>query len=543
MKKIFYAFAAFAAAAFAISCTDENREVKQPEEGSFTIFADLGTTKTTTDGIKVSWASDDKIKVYHVVSGTTDYVDDGTFTVSDASTGKFTGTLGSELEDGKSYDWYLIYPVNGNTFTSPEQAKMWVGGGSSFTETARAGNLYPMYGKITGLAAGEKVSTTMNQLDAILKIHITNNSNADLAVTSVTFAESAYSDLNSQYDIDFTGDTPVYSLHWGDNKVTMNVKDVTIAPSESYDVYLSTIPFDVKVGETMSLTVNDLKKTNTVTVAKTYAAGTVSTLNFNYNQGVSLTGTAVGTEQGMSQTIENSSVYAWVGTLSAGKLGIRVTDDSGTNYVNAGTTLQEGTKVDVTLQSSSSEITIPSEDTYRVVFDSENNTLVIYNSANEFNNPLTVTWRPNNNSALAEITTEVTDLWLRGSAAGWSSAGKDLQLTQSLADPKVFVYSGSSFSGSASFAIISSYSYDGNGDGTEETYNVNNSYVFTSIRVDPDGDGVQVSADNHSDTVTLGEWTDMDGGADLRGNYFNCTSSVNYITFDFRNMKIKFEKK
>jgi hypothetical protein len=52
-----------------------------------------------------------------------------------------------------------------------------------------------------------------------------------------------------------------------------------------------------------------------------------------------------------------------------------------------------------------------------------------------------------------------------------------------------------------------------------------------------------VSADNHSDTVTLGEWTDMDGGADLRGNYFNCTSSVNYITFDFRNMKIKFEKK
>ena len=542
MKKSFFLIAA-SAAVLLCSCSKEQEEKTLSVEEPFSIYAGFATTKTTTsDGTKVSWLKDDAINVFHVETGTTNYVNDGKFTIADVSTGRFTGTLASELEDGKSYDWYLLYPYKGNKFDSPDKARMWVGGGSSFTETARAGNLYPLYGKVKNMKAGSQVNAAMSQLATVFKIKITNDSEVSLALSSVTFAVSSYRDLNGQYDIDFTGDAPTYKLNWGDGKVNMNISDVTVAPGNSTYVYISTIPFTVAAGSTMSMSVNGCTKTNTVKTAKKYEAGKVYNFSYSYRNGVTLTGTALSKEVGMTQTLENSSVYAWVGTLSAGKLGIRITDTDGTSYVNAGTSLSEGEVVSVTTQTASSEITIPSEDTYRVVLDTENKTLAIYNSANEFNKPFTATWHPNNNSSLAAITTEVTNIYLRGSAAGWASAGKNLNVVQSLADPQVLIYSGSSFSGTADFAIISSYSYDGNGDGTNESYNVNNSYVFAPLRVDNDSDGVHDKGSDHTDAVVMNTWTDMSGGSDIRGNYFNC-SGVNFITFDLRNMKIKFENR
>ena len=89
----------------------EQEEKTLSVEEPFSIYAGFATTKTTTsDGTKVSWLKDDAINVFHVETGTTNYVNDGKFTIADVSTGRFTGTLASELEDGKSYDWYLLYP-------------------------------------------------------------------------------------------------------------------------------------------------------------------------------------------------------------------------------------------------------------------------------------------------------------------------------------------------------------------------------------------------------------------------------------------------
>lgn len=429
---------------------------------------------------------------------------------------------------------------------SPDKARMWVGGGSSFTETARAGNLYPLYGKVKNMKAGSQVNAAMSQLATVFKIKITNDSEVSLALSSVTFAVSSYPDLNGQYDIDFTGDAPTYKLNWGDGKVNMNISDVTVAPGKSTYVYISTIPFTVAAGSTMSMSVNGCTKTNTVKTAKKYEAGKVYNLSYSYRNGVTLTRTALSKEAGMTQTLENSSVYAWVGTLSAGKLGIRITDTDGTSYVNAGTSLSEGEVVSVTTQTASSEITIPSEDTYRVVLDTENKTLAIYNSANEFNKPFTATWHPNNNSSLAAITTEVTNLWLRGATAGWAKYGKDLKLTQSLADPQVLVYKGDPINngdGRTSFSIISKYVYDGNGDGSEEEYNANNAYQFAPARIDSDGDGIQDEGSDYTQNLALGEWMPMSGGTDIRGNYFKCNKGTNFIVFDLRHMKIKFENR
>ena len=465
------------------------------------------------------------------------YVNDGKFTIADVSTGRFTGTLASELEDGKSYDWYLLYPHHDNKFYSPKQVRMWVGGGTSFTETARAGNLYPLYGKVKNIKAGSQVNATMSQLATVFKIKITNDSEVPLALSSVTFAVSSYRDLNGQYDIDLTGDAPTYKLNWGDGKVNMNISDVTVAPGKSTYVYISTVPFTVDAGKTMSLSVNGCTKTNTVKTAKKYEAGKVYNLSYSYRNEVTLTGTALSKEAGMTQTLENSSVYAWVGTLHAGKLGIRITDESGTSYVNAGTALSEGKTVDVKTQSTTSEISIPSEDQYRVVLDTENKTLTIYNSENEFNKPFTVTWQPNSDAHLKPITTVVTNLWLRGATAGnWYKYGKDLKLTQSLADPQVLVYIGDSIKdgdGRTSFSIISKYVYDGDGNGSEEEYDVNNAYQFAPVRTGKD----------YTQDLELDKWMPMSGGTDIRGNFFKCNQGTNFIVFDLRHMQVKFSNK
>ena len=174
MKKSFFLIAA-SAAVLLCSCSKEQEEKTLSVEEPFSIYAGFATTKTTTsDGTKVSWVKDDAINVFHVETGTTNYVNDGKFTIADVSTGRFTGTLASELEDGKSYDWYLLYPYKGNKFDSPDKARMWVGGGSSFTETARAGNLYPLYGKVKNMKAGSQVNAAMSQLATVFKIKITN---------------------------------------------------------------------------------------------------------------------------------------------------------------------------------------------------------------------------------------------------------------------------------------------------------------------------------------------------------------------------------
>ncbi len=201
-------------------------------------------------------------------------------------------------------------------------------------------------------------------------------------------------------------------------------------------------------------------------------------------------------------------------------------------------------------------------------------TVKIYSPDNEFNKPFTVEWYPNCTLTLTPYPVTVTSkVWLRGDGAykpdgtgSWYEYGVELNLQQSEADPMVLVYSGPAIkSGRNSFAITSAVSYDANGDGKAESYTCNNAYVFAPVRVDTDGngyhdgqgvdinkngiasdkgdteDGIYNKDANHDESVTVGAWMDMSGGPDIRGNYFKTPSGANFIVFDLRNMKIKFE--
>ena len=91
-------------------------EVNPSAEANFELFAspavatDAATvTKTTNDGLETKWATGDRLNIFHATAGSsTSYTNDKAFTLKDAATGSFSGTVGA-LGSG-SYDWYAFYP-------------------------------------------------------------------------------------------------------------------------------------------------------------------------------------------------------------------------------------------------------------------------------------------------------------------------------------------------------------------------------------------------------------------------------------------------
>ena len=86
MKKII-SWGVMLAAAFTLTnCAKEiDAPVQEPESNGypFEIIASTVDTKTVNDGMSTKWAEDDQINVFHALGESTEYVNDGAFTISD----------------------------------------------------------------------------------------------------------------------------------------------------------------------------------------------------------------------------------------------------------------------------------------------------------------------------------------------------------------------------------------------------------------------------------------------------------------------------
>ena len=248
-------------------------------------------------------------------------------------------------------------------------------------------------------------------------------------------------------------------------------------------------------------------------------------------------------QQIVSRTLENEYLYAIVTNLKPGQLTIPVTYEGMTQYIApvSDGAFKDGEPVEAKMIAAADDGAAPEEagweitgnGEYRVVIDMLNKKVTIYSPENEFNEPLIITWYPNNDENKGKVTTEIntetldyytSDTW------GW----KDLAgVTQSLADPRILVYSGEALKGGQIKFVI------GNGGVTDtgEEWTVNNCYCFSSELLDPDT--------SRDVSVIAGQWTPMSGGSSSaqRNSYFNKLSGMNFIVFDFRNMRIKAESR
>lgn len=272
-------------------------EVNPSPEANFELFAspavatDAAITRTKNDGLATKWATGDQINIFHATAGSTAYTNDKAFTLKDAATGSFSGTVGAL--DGGSYDWYAFYPYK-DKIVSPKNEKTgycYIGSRSDATQSQSgdnnmshiSGGNYPLYGIAKNVASSDVPSIQMQHLSSVVKIVVTNSTDEALALTDVAF--TANENISGQFYISFDSETPKYTdAQYPSKTAKLAVSDVTISPKASATVYFAVKPFTAKTGTTLKLAVNGYEKPLKLTKDVTFTAGHIKTLWFDFDK-------------------------------------------------------------------------------------------------------------------------------------------------------------------------------------------------------------------------------------------------------------------
>lgn len=281
----------------ALSITDCQKELMDQttpaSEPNFELFAQPVTTKTANDGLDTKWVAKDAINVFHAEAGSTLYVSDNQFTVKDIETGRFDGTVSKSLSADKSYDWYAFYPYTSQITTPDNTASgyCYIGSRSDASQTQTGdnnmshicGSNYPLYGIAKNVNASDVPSIQMQHLTSVIKIVVTNSTEEELSLNSVSF--TAEENISGQFYIAFNSETPKYTSAGHPSKTAnLTVSDVKVAPKAKATVYMAIKPFTAKTGSTLKLAVNGYEKTLTLPTDVTFTAGHIKPLNFNYDK-------------------------------------------------------------------------------------------------------------------------------------------------------------------------------------------------------------------------------------------------------------------
>lgn len=281
----------------ALSITDCQKELVDQttpaSEPNFELFAQPVTTKTSNDGLDTRWVAKDAINVFHAEAGSTAYDSDGRFTVKDIETGRFDGTVSKSLSADKSYDWYAFYPYTSQITTPDNTASgyCYIGSRSDASQTQTGdnnmyhicGSNYPLYGIAKNVNASDVPSIQMQHLTSVIKIVVTNSTEEELSLNSVSF--TAEENISGQFYIAFNSETPKYTSAGHPSKTAnLTVSDIKVAPKAKATVYIAIKPFTAKTGTTLKLAVNGYEKTLTLKNDITFTAGHIKPLNFNYDK-------------------------------------------------------------------------------------------------------------------------------------------------------------------------------------------------------------------------------------------------------------------
>ena len=281
----------------ALSITDCQKELVDQttpaSEPNFELFAQPVTTKTANNGLDTKWVANDAINVFHAEAGSTAYDSDGRFTVKDIETGRFDGTVSTSLSADKSYDWYAFYPYTSQITTPDNTASgyCYIGSRSDASQTQKGdnnmshicGSNYPLYGIAKNVNASDVPSIQMQHLTSVIKIVVTNSTEEELSLNSVSF--TAEENISGQFYIAFNSETPKYTSAGHPSKTAnLTVSDVKVAPKAKATVYMAIKPFTAKTGSTLKLAVNGYEKTLTLKNDITFTAGHIKKLKFDYDK-------------------------------------------------------------------------------------------------------------------------------------------------------------------------------------------------------------------------------------------------------------------
>ena len=282
---------------------------------------------------------------------------------------------------------------------------------------------------------------------------------------------------------------------------------------------------------------------------KIVAAGSIIELDKLYMSGAAVGGDDIEIER----TLENDLLYAWRGELKAGKLYMPLLfeETKSISFVpkdKADHDIHDGQPHDFDQVSTESGTgsaywTIPADGTYRIVVNLDERTVTIYSSATDMKN--TVVSYNNTVDGINPYSQEVTELWMWG---GFNSSSHDdglkagfqtkYRLTQSLANPNIFVYRGDMLPRDTMSS--ESYNKDPQPGGVKFLVSniENNVYAYGSTAEAKRNSKVGYISPAIGETATL-----VAGQGDNRYAYFCIPANCNFVVVDIEKLTVIFDNK
>lgn len=316
MKKSFF-FAGLAAALSLVGCNKE-ADVKGLDAMPFEVVLSEAQTRTVNEGMHTKWAEGDQISLFHAEAGTTDYKNDTPFVqeenksypyiISDVENGVFRGKLmGGDLEAGKSYDWYVLYPFN-SYLKSPVNAsdgRTYIGGRSDRAQVqagydsmahlagGSSSACFPLYGIAKNVPFGETPSVAMKHIASVAAITITNDSSSPIKISQVEFTapEAIVGNFFVSFEKEPVTLTP-YTSQASATAVVTVTDPAELAVGAKATVYMGIKPFTAKVGDRLALKISAdagvVEKEIELTAAVEFKAGLIKPVNISYQAAATL---------------------------------------------------------------------------------------------------------------------------------------------------------------------------------------------------------------------------------------------------------------
>lgn len=308
MKKFILSLGLIAMAFSLTNCVQSNDldSVTKPTTESAQEFAlYVPTPRTANDGLNTIWVDGDDLNVFHTVAGSDEYVNDNEFTLADAATGYFKGSLGDEngLSSELTYDWYVCYPYHsgldkpgygsayniGNTKNAGKQTQK---GNNSTAHLS--GKYLPLVGVAKGVAANQAPTLTLKHSASYAKFIVKNSLNEPITVTGISISVPGHH-LTGNFYIHFA-DMENISYKAKSNDTAENATLVVeggspIAANGQAEFYLAVAPFAKEAGSEATITISATNGDNVTgecvkdasAAAMTFTAGKYKEITLNYN--------------------------------------------------------------------------------------------------------------------------------------------------------------------------------------------------------------------------------------------------------------------
>lgn len=501
-------------------------------EPSSVVFTAGIDTKAVLDGSDVKWVAGDAITIWNGSAA-------AKFTTTDSGASATFSTSGEFTETD---DYTALYPADGTAAFSAGSVTTAL----PAAQTAAAGTFDPAAN--LAVASSNTTDLTFYNLVSYLKFTV----------------PAGMDDLKS---VSFSGNDSEKVA--GAATVNVGTKALTATGSETATLsgtftegktyYLAIAPQEFTAGYTVTITRTSGTYTMVSSKKVTFSRTTARNIGnlWDGKAKVVLGGSALGAAASLEQTLENENLYAAVVDLTAGNLTLTqymqnkvIAPVSGHDF-NDGTT----TAVAVSAPNADKYITISDAGKYRIIYDASSNNLTIQSPATFVANK-SVSYN-NTVDKINPFDQEVTELWMYGGFNGYAhddglKTGFQAKytLTQSAANPYVFVYSGVTLPRNSE--TFSSWSTESGTDPTDKANPLsvrgcvflvsnieNNVYAYGAS-----GTNAKRNTRHAKVTPALDEvMTTAAGQLDNRYALFEIPEGANYVEVDIDNLTVVFKAK